>query len=278
MKHSLHYEGPSRQIGALPGPGDGALGSGAALSRLSLLSLHVDLRDALGSRGLGLVRRHGMLPALVRAELMARTLASVPVSEQERQELLEAFWRSRNASDPIAQQEVLRQLGIDEADLEWQVLLPLRSQRYAQEEFGHKAESRFLERKNQLDQVTYSLIRLKDAGLARELYLRIAGAEASFSDIASQYSEGPERQTQGLVGPKPLTNAHPILAERLRTARTGELLAPIRVADWWLVTRVEKFVHATFDSVTTARMCSELFEEMIDSQTIAVIQSFPSLA
>ncbi len=67
--------------------------------------------------------------------------------------------------------------------------------------FAAKAEARFLERKNELDQVVYSLLRLENSFLARELYLQIESGESNFADLAKRYAEGPERNTNGIVGP-----------------------------------------------------------------------------
>ena len=83
-----------------------------------------------------------------------------------------------------------------------------------------------LERKNELDQVVYSLLRLENSFLARELYLQIEAGESNFADLAKRYAEGPERNTNGIVGPVSLTQAHPILVEKLRVAQPGVLLEP----------------------------------------------------
>ena len=81
----------------------------------------------------------------------------------------------------------------------------------------------------------YSLIRLKDGFLARELYLRIAGNEADFSDLAARYSQGPEAKTKGIIGPIAMNKAHPSLAEKLRTCQPAQLLEPFTIDDWWLI-------------------------------------------
>ena len=75
--------------------------------------------------------------------------------------------------------------------------------------------------------------------LARELYLRIEGNEANFGDLAETCSEGPERKSKGIIGPVSLTQAHPILAEVLRTTKPGELKHPFQLGEWWLVLRLE---------------------------------------
>ena len=107
---------------------------------------------------------------------------------------------------------------------------------------------------------------IRDGGLARELYLRIDDSDANFADLAARYAEGPEQATRGIVGPVPLTQAHPALVDRLRTAPPGVVLEPFQIESWWLVVRLESLTSATFDEATAARMAQELFEQWISEQ------------
>jgi parvulin-like peptidyl-prolyl isomerase len=210
-----------------------------------------------------LLHRHGLLQPLAQKLTVAEAVADEPVSSEEAAEILASFMQQRNLADEAALEEFLGDAQLSRADLEWQLQLPLRISRHCDEHFRHKAEARFLERKNQLDQVVYSLLRVKDGFLARELYLRIAGGEANFADLAAEYAEGPERATNGIVGPVPLTQAHPALAEKLRTSSPGVLQEPMGIADWWLVVRLERYTPASFDDATATRMTQELFEEWV---------------
>ena len=119
----------------------------------------------------------------------------------------------------------------------------------------------------------YSLLRVEDAALARELYLRIAEGEADFAELAAGYSQGPERSTRGVVGPVPLLQAHPALAELLRTSRPGQLQAPLRIEQWWLVVRLESLRSASFDTDMGNRMARELFDEWVDEEVALLLAS-----
>ncbi len=147
----------------------------------------------------------------------------------------------------------------------------IRRQEYIRERFAPKAEARFLERKNELDQVVYSLLRLANNFLARELYLQIESGESNFADLAKRYAEGPERNTNGIVGPVSLTQAHPALVEKLRVAQPGVLLEPFRIADWWLVVRLERYSPATFTPEVSDRMCREMFDAWIAEKTATTL-------
>lgn len=215
-----------------------------------------------------LLSRHNLLGAWVRAEVKAAAVKSIALPEEDCAELWSSYLKQQNIEDEQSLGMHLQRIGLSAEDLRWHLELPRRIRRYSQEHFQHKAEARFLERKEQLDRVVYSLLRVNDGFLARELYLRIAGGEANFADLAAQYSQGPEAKTKGIVGPVPMRQAHPALSERLRTSQTGQLLEPFNIEQWWLVARLERYEAARFDANTSDQMTTELFEEWIQEETL----------
>jgi len=233
-----------------------------------------DLHE-LDPSNLELLRRHSLLEPLAQKLVVAEAVAGETVTDEERSQTLQTFREQRNLTDEGELSHFLSEAGISAEDLEWQLLLPLRIERHCQGHFRHKAEARFLERKNQLDQVVYSLLRVKDRFLARELYLRIAGGEANFADLAAEFSEGPERATKGIVGPVPLTQAHPALAEKLRTSSPGQLQEPMGIAEWWLVVRLERYTPASFDEATAQQMTNELFQEWVRDEARLRLRQHP---
>ena len=233
-----------------------------------------DLQQLLSAEMTALLRRHNMLQGLVQRQVIADAVAHVDVSAKDRQEAFTRFARQNGLADAAAVEKFLEAHALTPADLEWQVELPLRIQSHCRENFLHKAEARFLSRKNHLDRVVYSLLRVKDGLLARELYLRIAAEEANFADLAATYAEGPEKATKGIIGPVPLTQAHPALAERLRTTSPGQLMEPFMIDQWWLVVRLERYTPASFDEAMAMQMASELFQERVKEETARTLRQF----
>ena len=229
----------------------------------------MDALKQLDPTALQLLLRHNLWQPLVRAEVVAEAVAGETLSAEEASEALEHQSQRAGLADAEAIAAHLQHLGLSEADWQWQAELPYRIRAFCNRSFRPKAEARFLERKDQLDRVVYSLLRVQDPYLARELYLRISGGEANFADLAQQYSEGPERSTKGIVGPVPLTQAHPALAERLRTSSPGVLQEPFQISEWWLVTRLENYTPARFEEAIADQMTGELFELWVTEQTRA---------
>ena len=71
------------------------------------------------------------------------------------------------------------------------------------------------------------------------------------------------------MGPVSLTQAHPVLVEKLRVSQQGVLLEPFRISDWWLLVRLERYSPATFTDEVSDQMCQEMFDAWVDEETTA---------
>jgi parvulin-like peptidyl-prolyl isomerase len=249
-----------RISGAAPNPQHLYVASASSASSLSA----PDPSSSLSADQVDLLARHRMLKPLLRQMVMADLAAEMPATVEECQQALQVFMQEQKIKSQEDMQAFLRMNLLRQDELEQQLVLPRRLQRYVAQHYLPKAEARFLQRKTQLDRVVYSLLRLEDPGLARELYLRIDEGESDFAELAARYAEGPERTTRGVVGPVPLMQAHPVLAERLRTGTPGVLMEPFRIEKWWLVVRLESYCPATLDEDTAQQMARELFEEAVE--------------
>jgi parvulin-like peptidyl-prolyl isomerase len=233
-----------------------------------------DSVSCLNSDQVDLLARHHLLRPLLRQLVIAELTADVPIAANDAVDALEAFKRDHNIESEQQLETFLRTQLLQRAELEQQLLQPKRVQRYVAEHYRPKAEARFLQRKTQLDRVVFSLLRLADPGLAQELFQRIEEGEADFAALAAHYAQGPERATRGVVGPIPLVQAHPLLAERLRTSQPGVLIEPFALETWWLVVRLESVIPASLDEATAQTMTRELFDEAVEQ---AVQQRLESL-
>jgi parvulin-like peptidyl-prolyl isomerase len=237
-----------------------------------------DPLEAFPPEALALLRRHNLLRNLVERQVVAAAVGEEPLDASEQEQARRQFLTKNGIADEQALARFLVMNGLSPAELGHLIEMPLRIRRHCLEHFQHKAEARFLSRKNQLDRVVYSLLRIKDGFLARELYLQIAAGEANFADLAARYAEGPEKATNGIIGPVPLTQAHPLLAERLRIATPGVLQEPFQVADWWLVVRLENYSPASFDAAMAEQMAAELFDEWVQEETSRKLASLRGTA
>jgi parvulin-like peptidyl-prolyl isomerase len=220
----------------------------------------------LNPAAMGLLARFGLLRQLLRQIQVHNALVQETLSDEERQQALVAFAQEHGLANMDELEQFRRAQMLPQDAFVALVEQPARLRKHCERLYKPKAEARFLDRKTDLDRVVYSLIRLGDEGMARELFLRLDEGEASFADLAAQYSEGPERSTRGVVGPVSLTQAHPLLVERLRTAPVGVVQEPFPIEQWWLVFRVESLTPATFNEAMADRMSEELFEVWLEAE------------
>ena len=218
-----------------------------------------------------LLARHQVLVPLLRQWVIGKAVGGVVLSEEEQQQAQKSWLQKQGIQSHDQLQGHLGLHGMTEDDARWQAELASRIHHHCQEHFLHRAEQRFLSRKQQLDTVIYSLLRVSSEPLANELYLRIAEGEADFAELAATYAEGMEQATRGVVGPVPLVQAHPILANVLRTSQPGELRPPLQIEPWWLVVRLESLQPASFDEAMQSRMTHELFEEWVQDEVKQLI-------
>ena len=106
------------------------------------------------------------------------------------------------------------------------------------DKFKGKAKNRFLERKSQYDIASYSIIRVNNPYLAREILIRAEEKENTFEELAIRYSEGPEKETLGMIKSSIIEKAHPVLAEVIRTAKLNEIRGPFQIEGWNVLVRI----------------------------------------
>ena len=193
--------------------------------------------------------------------------SDIEVSDEIKTTIFNGYQRQHSLQTEEEQKGHIEKLKLTEAEFEERVLRPYRINKIAKARFGAKAEGRFLVMKERLDTIVYSLLRLNSRSLAKEFYLQIEHNESNFSDLAGTYSQGPERNTKGVVGPAPLNKSHPILMEKLRAATPGRLLEPFKLDKWWLVARLEKIAPAIYNEEMTDKMSMELFQEWLKQET-----------
>lgn len=222
-----------------------------------------------------LLARYQLLPKLAQEVILDRALAAIDCTPEETQASLEQFCAQNRFQTPDQGRTWLAQQGVEPNQLESIALRGVKLRKFKQENFSHKLESYFLQRKGALDQVIYSLLRTKDAGMAQEFYLRIEEDLEQFAILAQQYSQGPEAQTSGRIGPQELSSPHPLLARLLSISQPGQLWPPTRIGEWMVIVRLEKFIPAQLDESVRQRLMDELFNQWLQEQmkTVKIVPS-----
>lgn len=204
-----------------------------------------------------LLERYQLLPHLFRQLIIDRAITEIECTEAE---LTEFHQQLNPKKDNVGEQS--QNLQQPEENL----VRSIKIQKFKQLQWQHKLESYFLQRKNQLDQVIYSLIRIQDVGMADELYFRLQEGEQTFAELAAIYSQGSEAQTGGVVGPVEIGCYHPSFAHILSSNPPGQLMPPIQLEEWVAILRIEQYIPAQLDEAMRQRLLDELFENWLQTQ------------
>ena len=223
-----------------------------------------------------LLRRTNQLRPLISRLLIEESTQELHSPEELLKQALANHCQQEQLNNEEALEGWLSERFISKDELLLQVSLPLKLSKLALDAFAAKSEARFLQRKEGLDQVTYSLIRVKNSGVAHELYLQLEAGETSFEALATEYSEGPEQRSGGRIGPASLMRAHPQLRQHLRTATPGVVLEPLLIEKWWVVARLEEHLDARFDDAMRQRMATELLQQWMNAETNEVVKAILS--
>jgi parvulin-like peptidyl-prolyl isomerase len=213
-----------------------------------------------------LLASYQMFPQLLRESIIDSAIASFNCTPEEIAHACGNFYQQNQLTSEAEQQAWLERYGMSQEHLEALTTRKLRIEKFKQATWGNKLESYFLKRKGQLDQAIYSLIRTKDPGIAQELYFRLSEQEQSFSELAAEYSQGPEAQTGGTIGPVEIGTLHPHLARLLSVSQKNQLWSPRPLGEWMVIVRLEKLVPAQLNEFMRQRLLRELFETWVQEQ------------
>ncbi|MCU0524759.1 MAG: peptidylprolyl isomerase [Elainella sp. Prado103] len=234
--------------------------------------LTIGNRSIQAEEVLPMMAGYQMLPQFLQEILIDQAIESIECTAEEEIAAREQFYTQNQITKEEDRQAWLQRYGMTQEQLEALSTRELRVEKYKQITWDSKLESYFLGRKDRLDKVIYSLIRVKNdrekrgIGIAQELYFRILEGEQSFAELARTYSEGPEAQTDGLIGPVELSVPHPTLAQILTLSQPGQLTPPTLVGEWIVLVRLERFIPAQLDDAMRRRLLNECFNDWLQSQ------------
>lgn len=223
---------------------------------------------------ISLLYQYGLLPKLLQELLIDQTIADIGYDPSALQDASQSFYAANGITSAADLTAWTERNGLTVDRLQDQLRRSLRLDIYQQQTWGHRLESHFLAHKAQLDQVTYSLLRIQDFAMAQEIFFRIQSGEQTFAAAVREYSQGAEVETDGVIGPTSLSQPHPVLAARLKSAPVGQVLPPIKVGDWAVVLRLEQYLPAQFDASTQQKLLEHLYQSWLQESVQKLMADF----
>lgn len=218
-----------------------------------------------------IARQQGLCLAIAQAWVFDEICQAVTLPNELEIALIRNHLTEQGIDNDDAMAAYLQRKGWSQDDLCYFATKGARLQTFKRAVFSDEVEIRFLERKLDLDQVEYSLLRVEDEALAFELHQRLLEGEADFSELAPQFSSGPEQATGGRVGPVPLSQAHAAVAEKLRISQPGQLWPPFFLVNIWLVLRLDQRHNTGLDDSLREELLSELFHQWLEARVLQLL-------
>lgn len=229
----------------------------------------MDSLDCINKEVYQLLVKNQLLENLIKKEIVNSISKKLEITEEMKSSIKNNILKNQNLKDESELNDWLAKKNTTQEQFIDLISKPQRIQEYCLDKYSHMTEARFLKRKDSLDKVTYSLIRVKDLFIAQELFLRIEENPAVFGDLAIQYSSGSEQSSRGIVGPVSLNQGHPHLVNLLKNSTPGEVNQPIKIGDFWIITRVEHLEKAVLNNETIKVLSQEIFNEWLDDKVKA---------
>lgn len=213
-----------------------------------------------------MVRRMDLESKLVRRHLEEQITEIVPLDDAWVEETYTRFLEGRSI------EEYLHEKGWTKSDLDLHLRRPEALRRFSHQRFAPGLEERFLSSKGSRDLVIYSLLRVKDYSLAREIWIRLEEDETTFGEAAREFGVGPEADRQGVIGPIPIGALQPPqLQDILRGLKAGELSPPIGMGEWKVLLRLEKLTPTRLDNSVREEMLRESLDSFLDDRVSKIM-------
>ena len=222
---------------------------------------------------LDILQKYDQLIPLIKSIKKTQNLESITIKEEEINIILQNFCNERKITSEDQLLKWLKVNDLSKKTLIDKLSIPFKTINYAKHTFNNKINSYFLKKKDQLDQFTYSLIRLSNQNQANEIFFRIQDEEESFSDLAFKFSEGFEKKMNGIVGPISISKAHPKISQILKSSAEGELHPPIQIDQWFIILRLESYQPAILDEIMEQKMALEIYEQSLENESRDIIES-----
>ncbi len=230
------------------------------------------MKDMLTDKKIiSLIHRMELMPSIVNRYIEEEIINLVSLPKTWHDNALKEFLEGEKLSkDDLNSWLEKKCWNID--DLTLHLARPEALYRFSKQRFGPGLEEKFLANAKDLDDVIYSLIRVKDPFLANELWMRLCEREVSFVDLAANYGEGPEAQRKGLIGPISFGSLQPsMIQDLLRGLSPGEFTPPTQLGEWHILIRLEQISPSSFDSKTRDKLLSDQLSAFIKDRSITLL-------
>ena len=235
------------------------------------------LIDKIKKFGIDDLEELNILEIFVKEIIIDQVISEISFSNEQISYFLKDFKIKNSIRDINAFEKFLFTNNISKELFTKKLLRSKKIDKFLRENFKSKAKDLFLKNKNIFDKVTYSIIRLTNFQLAKELYLQIEGGEKNINDLAAIYSQGLEKNSKGIIGPVSINQGHPLLKEKILSCVEGDLTEPFKIDRFWVILKLENLKKVEYNSDLETKICIDFFEKFISENSNIIIKELRSI-
>ena len=221
--------------------------------------------DGIDNDSLKILKLGNMLPNFIKNFLIYEIASEISIEQNIYETEIKKFYLKNKIMNKNDLGNLLKIKGISEEELYYQITLPLKISKFANQNFQEELKSYFLERKDFLDEYTFNIIRVKNKDLAYELYFRLDSMESDFVNLSESFSYYSDLYPKGLFGPKNLQGINPTIIQKLIIASPDEIIQPFQVDEWWIILKLIKKKKAKLDKSTSEMLLLEIFNKFMNN-------------
>ncbi len=221
--------------------------------------------DQINTNTLKILQIGNMLPNIVKNFLIYSLVKEITLEQNIYDKEIKNFYLKNKIINENDLENFLKNRGILEEHLYYQITLPLKIFKFAKDNFQKELKTYFLNRKDLLDVYTFNIIRVKNKDIAYEIYFRLDSKESDFINLSERFSYYSDLYPKGLYGPKNLQGINPIIKNKLIISSKDELIQPFQVDEWWIILKLIDKKKAKLDEPTSKMLLLEIFNKYINN-------------
>ncbi len=212
--------------------------------------------------------KYGLLKDFLKSKVLENKLKDIDLSEVEKAEARNHYKNFFSLKNELLIEEHRKKNLLSKENLIYRMNLNKKVQKYCEEKYDEFISKEYISNKENMDIVKYSMLRVKEYGLAIELYLKIKDDNEDFNELAKKYSTGIEKKTSGVIGPLPLERVNNLMRPKLSKNNLKILNKPLKYNNEWILCRLEEYKESKLDQKTVMNLKSKILDEEIEREII----------
>ena len=137
--------------------------------------------------------------------------------------------------------------------------------------FGLEVDRHYLERRDDMESVSFRIVRNKNKGTILEIYQRLQHEEEDWGVISERWGIEPEKLYEGKYNLTPARQISKEIRNHLERLKKGEISEPIRIGKHYAILRLEKWQKLELDDEMRKNLETEMMTNWISKQTENII-------